>query len=463
MRLAWLRPGLRSKVALFVLVCGLLVSLFHQGLGFNPSSRLLTVYGLVEDGTFVADRWKDQTGDYATINHHIVSDKAPLSSFLVVPAYWAWRAAHGGPAKTRQKERDREIANHFGVAIASAFPFGLFASMTLLRVRREGLPGKRAVPLAMAAAFGSCLTNYGASYFGHMLAAALFLGCYVLAIERERGFVFAGLLGGLSVLAEYPLGLLQVLIGFYLLTGPDRLRRVFLYGLGAGPCAIALLGYNRLVTGKYFDFPYNHVPEQWAAMRTAFGMRLPSPEALWELLFGQYRGLAFYAPALLLAVPLILRAFAGPRRRRNFVMLVMAAHVLLISSYFMWDGGWCTGPRHLAPVIALGLYEGAAAVARRPRNRLVFMLLSLGGAILSLTATATNPMPSQDKRTPAFQIFFPDLFAGKMNNHNFVHELGLDTSAPWVLGAQVGLILLATLFFAWLFQERLRKTPHQRA
>ena len=404
---------MRRLVVSLGLVACFLVVFFHHGLGWNPSSRLLTVYALVDDHELAADDFKKETGDYAEVNHHIYSDKAPLSSFMVLPFYWVIRYAEVGA----QTERDREMGNHIGVLVASAFPFVAFALLMLVRSLREDDNAKRVVWLTMAGAFGTCLANYGGTFFGHMLAAALVLGGYVLACEREEHFAIAGALGGLSVLAEYPVAVTQMLIFGYLLLGPQRWRRAFLYGAGAFPMALLMLAYNKLITGKWLDFPYSHVPEMWHEMHKAFGIRLPDPSAMWELLFGQYRGLAFYAAPLLLLVPLLITSFAGPRRRQLLVLTLMGGNLLLIGSYFKWDGGWCLGPRHLAPLMTLGMYEGVAALARVKRFRGLFYVLCAWSGLVSIMGSATDSMPGEGFHSPAFEVFFPKFWKGELSDH----------------------------------------------
>lgn len=434
---------------LFIAFATALAIFFHQGRSWNVDSRLLTVYALVEQGTLQADKWKSETGDYATVGGHVFSDKAPLSSFLVAPFYWVWRAfEHHRP----QSGLDREAGNHLGVVFASAVPFAVFAALVFSRVRRSFARTGGAVWLALLAACGSCLLSYGGIFFGHMLAATFFLAAYALAVDREKHFVLAGFLGSCAVLTEYTLLVTQVLVCGYLLLGPNRARRFCLYAGGALPGAIAMFVYNRAITGKFSDFPYSHVSDTWAPMKTAFGIRWPNPEAIWELVFGQYRGLAFYAPTLLLFIPLIALHFDGPRRRRNLALLLMTVYVLFIASYFKWDGGWCTGPRHLAPVIALGTYEGAGALARLRRGRLAFTLLALWGCLISVCASATDSIPAESFKAPAFEIFFPRAWKGDTNSHALLVEWGMHPGRYLIV-----LWLALFVAFAWTLEVVYRR------
>jgi hypothetical protein len=434
----------RMRCLALGLACVLLVLFFHQWAGWNGNSRLLTVYALVEEGTLRADRWRGLTGDYAELDGHLYSDKAPLASFVVTPFYWVWR--HG--AREPQTAHDQEAAIHIADTVACAIPFAVFAMLVFRRLARRGLSLRAVVWITLGAAFASPLRCYGSQFLGNMLAATLFLGAYVLAVEDEDNFELAGLLGGLAGAAEYPLILSNAVVLFYLLLGQDRWRRSARYVFGASAPAILLLLYNRQITGHLFDFPYAHENSHFPQMHTVFGMALPSPNALWELTFGQYRGALFYAPALLVLLPLLVLRFDGPARRRRVVLALMGSQLLLISSYFMWNGGFCVGPRHLALFMALGLYEGVAALAGEPRWRLAFALLSAWGILLNLVAVATDALPNDTWHSPVFEIFFPRIQQNDINSHNLLAEAGLPNHR-YTLAVWLGALVVAGLALSW--------------
>jgi hypothetical protein len=111
-----------------------LVTFFHQGTGSNSTSRLMTVYALVEHHTFASDESRGRVQDYAEVGGHIYSDKAPLASLLVVPFYWLWRLPSYAPIG----ELDRRVAEHLGVLLGGALPFAVVALLCVLRVRKCG-------------------------------------------------------------------------------------------------------------------------------------------------------------------------------------------------------------------------------------------------------------------------------------------------------------------------------------
>jgi hypothetical protein len=432
-----LAPG-----AFLFAACLFLVMFFHQGASANPMSRLLTVFALVDDGRLRADRWGNETIDKAIIGGHVYSDKAPLSSFLVLPFYAAWRAYH----RKADSSVYECVGAHLGDVLVAALPFSLFAVLVYRRAASR-LDAPVALRVAWASAFSTCLFNYGNIYYGHMLAALLFLAAFLLAADHGRCGL-AGFLGGCSVDTEYPLALANFILAVWLLGRRGRTwRRTAAYVAGAIVPGAALLAYNFCVTGRLLDFPYSHVSDTWKPMRTAFGIRGPSSEAAWELVFGQYRGLLFYAPTLAVLGPLALRrppAHEVARRRRwGFIVVFAKSQFIFVCSYFKWDGGWCTGPRHLTPLIAILIYEGVGKLADSwPRRRLAFYGTAVVGIFVNAAAAATNPIPAESEIHPMFSVFLPSLYAGRINNHNLAVECHF-RNGSWLFGAWV--LLFAAL------------------
>jgi hypothetical protein len=417
-----------------------LVMFFHQGLSSNPTSRLLTVLALVEDHHLWADRWADQTIDKAIVRGHIYSDKAPLASFVAVPFYAAWRVTHRKAGQTAYED----AAVHASDLVAAAVPFSIFALLLFLQAARR-LDDVHASIIALVTAFSTCLVNYGNVFFGHMMAAALIVGSYALAKERKH-LVLGGFVGGCSVLTEYPAVLTQAILAVWLLGRRGRQWRDSLrFCAGAVGPAIALFAYNAWVTHNPFSLPYAHVTDQWEPMKKLFGVRLPSFEAAWELVFGEYRGILFYAPTLAVLGPLALYHPSMGRGRGQWQWLLVvlcAAQFVFVCSYFKWDGGWCTGPRHLAPVIALLAYEGVGQLAERwPRFRVLFFLTGLMGIVVNIAAASTFPITSESHVHPMFDEFWPAIVENRINGHNLAAEVGLP-NGRWVLGLWAALFVV---------------------
>ena len=416
----------------FVAVVAALVFVFHAGVSANPASRALTVLGLTEIGTLSADPWAKLTIDRAEVNGHTYSDKAPLSSFVVLPFYWVWHHLRGRPFEQRV---DLKVLVLIGDVVAAAIPFAAFVLLLAQRAARW-TRGREAVLFALMAAFGTPLFSYGAMYFGHALGGALLVFAYDAA-TRERGLL-AGFLVGLAVLTELPLAIGGGLVALYLLSRPGGGRLVARYVLGGLPCALALGAYDAAITGSPFDPPYHHLTSAFSTDHP-YVLDLHTFAVAGRLLFGQYRGLFFYAPALLLLLPLSL-ARGESRARRLLLGAFVLAQVGFIASFWMWDGGWCIGPRHLASLMMILLYEGIDALARTPRARLPFFATAGVGIAINLVAVATNPFAPSER--PFTELYWPAFLRGAIAPNNVFRMLGMDLGR-WSLLAWCALFALS--------------------
>jgi hypothetical protein len=402
-----------------------LAFVFHGGIAPNATSRALTVLGLTEMGTLSADPWTGATIDYATVNGHTYSDKAPLSSFVVLPFYFAWSIVRGRPYA---HPFDLKVLVLTGDIVAAGIPLGVFALLVARRASRWVSP-RRAVLLALVGVFGTPLLSYGGSYMGHVLAGLLLALAYHMVtragdegVALERASLIAGLCAGLAVLAELPMAIGTTLIGAYLALRSSGWRLVLRYVAGGAPCAAALGAYQLAITGSPFDPPYHHLPHTFDQARP-YVFDLHALGVAWQLLFGQYRGLFFYAPALLVAAPLAFARLSDGRRRALLACLAVA-QLGFVASFWMWDGGWCVGPRHLAWIMMLFLYEGVQAVAETPRAQPLFVGLAGLGVAINAIAVATNPFAPSTR--PFSELYWPAFVHGTMTKESVFRMLGLD-------------------------------------
>jgi hypothetical protein len=387
----------------FVAVVALLALAFRAGPSANPVSRALTVMAIVENGTLRTDPWANVTSDKAIIDGHTYGDKAPLSSFVVVPFFFVWHAI----APQHATRVDIGAAVLLGEVFASALPFGAFVLLVARRASRAVSP-RDAVWMALAGACGTFVLPYAGTYMGHVLAGTLFVVAYHEATSMPGRAALAGFLAGLAVVAELPTLPAVLLLGLYL--ARQGWRPLLRFTLGGLPCALAFGAYDLVTTGSVFDPPYKFIaPEFVAPGGRIFALDAQAWHAARELLFSEYRGVFFWAPALLLLLPLaVVRA---PAARRSLLLATTVTLYLLVATYWMWAGGWCIGPRHLVPLVMLLLYEGVFAVAQVPWARLPFAALAVLGMAINLTATATNPFV-QSTVHPLRDIFLPALLRG---------------------------------------------------
>jgi hypothetical protein len=415
-----LSPTARNALfsAAFVIGVAALALIFRSGFSTNPGSRVLTVLAVVENGSLRADEWFDLTIDRAIVNGHNYSDKAPLSSFVVIPFYWVWRHVEGGP----QTRADIDAAVLLGDVVAAAIPFGAFALLLYRRAAR-GIPSGEAVFVALLAASGTSLLSYAGTYFGHALSSTLFVFSYAAATRSPAPrALLAGVLAGLAVLTELPVAIGAVSLGVFLVARPGGVKLALGYAAGGLPFALVLGLYNAAITGSALDPPYNHLTSTFYTMHP-YALDLHTLAIARDLLVSQYRGLFFYAPALILLAPLaVVRAETSARRW--LLVGFVGAYFLFVASFWVWDGGWCVGPRHLAPIMIVLLYEGVDALARSaPGQRLPFVGLAAAGVAINVIAVATNPIGEASRR-PFSLVYWPAFARGEIEPDNVFQALG---------------------------------------
>ncbi len=141
-----------------------------------------------------------------------------------------------------------------------------------------------------------------------------------------------------------------------------------------GPIAAACgwwLWFNQHRFGAPFDFGYQ------AGIQRDFALA-NLPVGVLGQLVSPGRGVLFYAPWVLLALP----GFAALRRRHRALAWTLAgAGALQLMFYALrstWWGNWCWGPRYLVPVLPLVAMLAASAVAERRWRRWGWGLAGLG-------------------------------------------------------------------------------------
>ena len=110
----------------------------------------------------------------------------------------------------------------------------------------------------------------------------------------------------------------------------------------------------------------------------------PALTGLLRLTLFPNKGLVFYAPIVLLAVPGLLAI----RRRDTPLFLALAASTLAVvasaSAWWAWDGQAAWGPRLVLPALPMALLACAAAIDARPFWRRAAPVLAAAGAAVNL-------------------------------------------------------------------------------
>jgi hypothetical protein len=428
-----------------ILTLALLASyFFDRAITPNPTSRFLPIITFVQNGSWKIDRLKDWTQDKAKIGEHYYTDKAPFSSWLVVPFDFAYMKLF----------RPVEAFSHFYVAfslgnlLCGVLPFLFLVSVIFLELGLQRR-ARSAVWLSTLPLFGSPLAVYSGTFFGHLLAGALILASWQI-VKLARFPIFAGLLGGMAVLTEYPTSILVLGLGVSSWMARRRLLDALHFCLGGSPALIALLSYNWVLTDSPFHLAYSFVDDPaFQQMKTAFGFGLPSITAMISLLAGPSRGLLIYAPATAALAWSVRRL---PRIWLHPMAIAGVAFFISISAYKMYWGGWAFGPRHLIPALFLVFYEGLLWFERSSSPKWLIFALSSVGVFNAWMANATvTYMIPENYEYPYFSLFWLDLLAGKANANNLATVLlGIPPIVACILWLPLFIGCVAAFHYAFL-------------
>jgi hypothetical protein len=480
---AWIesRRDQRASVFLFLIALLCYVYFFPRWSDPNQNSRLNMVVAIVDDGTFQIDKYVANTVDYAKVDGHYYSDKAPGAALLGVPVYAALKWALQLPVlepltqrltnsaafeSTLRTDGSGVSADKVRFALAqvvlSFFTNALPSALTVVLLFRLMGSVTPAVPARAAVAVSYGLLSpafaYANAFYGHQLSAfLLFAAFYILATRsgpNMRGFqaALAGLCAGYAVVTEFPALLIASVLVLFALwriwqSGELSLAAPFL--LGVFICAAGLMLYNNAIFGGPFKLGYSN-SELWTQQHSSgfFSLTRPNTEALWGISLSQYRGLLLLSPALAFALPgLLVWLWSGVGRAECLV--VLGATVLMVlfnASSTMWWGGFAVGPRYLLPALpffAMGMVfmlteDKPPALKLLLGAAMVFSFVAVWGLTL-----ADQAFPSDTIKNPLLEYALPNWQGGNIarNIGTLIGLKGIDSVVP-LLGTVAFLLLL---------------------
>ncbi len=342
----------------------------------NNATRLFAAIELVERGDARIDGWAPLTIDKAVFDGHVYLDKAPGMTLLALPAVALADAvtgerATGGATLPGDIRLDRFLKLRLRLAAITGPALLTAIAAVLLYDLGLALTGRAAAGLvaALGYALGSPIWGLSTTIMGHAAVAALFvIAIWALWRAAIRGQGAPALIGGLAlgyaVVVEYQAVLAGSAIALWgawrLRTRPDRGRLLGLAAAGGIVGLMPLLAYNLIAFGTPFRIGYAGVQGFEGMQQGLFGLGVPRLSVLFEIVFGDRRGLIWVAPVLVLAAPGLVM-LAEDRRGRGIglaAIAVVAIGLLVNAAYVYWDGGNATGPRHamaMVGLLALGL------------------------------------------------------------------------------------------------------------
>jgi hypothetical protein len=330
-----------------------------------------------------------RTIDVVRFHGHVYSTKAPGLAAVSVPPYMVLRTA--GVHTTGGPKRLIWALHLWGVVLPAAI------LLLLVRRRADRMEPGFGTVTAVSLGAASLILPFSTVFFSHVLSATLgFAAFTILAREREtrpssRLVLAGGLVAGLAFSVEYPLGIVALVLGLFVLSGGDRLRRASIYGLGVGLGALPTFAFNTWAFGTPF-----HLPEEgWHHAGTEplpglLGVTRPTLDTALRIVF--YPG--GIGPILLPALfGVVLLWRRGSRLQAALPILVAGLLLLLNSASVEPFGGASPGPRFM--ISALPFLAVPLAIAYRAIPGATLGLVCGGGAFV-VGATLTMPLEAWD-------------------------------------------------------------------
>jgi hypothetical protein len=379
------------------------------GPGANQTAHLATVHALAR-GSSNIDVERHWTGDTAYFGGHFYAAKAPGLALVTTPYFLLLEHVHLVPSLPlpsvlfpKAQERMPRTAL-WEVALFGAVLPGFLLLLLVRGVVDEVVPGFGSAA-AIAVGGASILGIMATMFFDHALSACLAFASFAVLRRRlsVRACAAAGLLVGLAVVVELPLAIAVVVLGGYAFMRERQLLHLGAYASGAIVGVVPLLAFDRWAFGSPFTLAYSKavsIPgvtgHDVLGQNSAgfFGVGLPDPKGMMDLLFSSY-GLLVLAPIWGLAlVGILLMRREGWKAEANVSAAIALLFLLYNSGYIQLFGGMTAGPRFLVPTIPFLALPLATAWRRNP---LTAWSLCLASGVVSWTIIAANPMgPAED-------------------------------------------------------------------
>ena len=272
-------------------------------------------------------------------------------------------------------------------AAAATFAFLLFCAM--------GIERRTALTAALMLALATPLFAYSGWFFSEPLACALFMAAAWSLFGRSdcitlrRAVLGAALLGFAVLVRPTHILLAPIFLAGILVRERRAGVKAAVIAAAVFTLAVAIyLGYNYHVFGNPFQFGY---PDSVEAGKHVTGFETPLRVGLTGFLVSPGKSIFLFAPPVFLALwglPALWR-----RDRGLAIIATMSLPMALgfYARYTQWEGGYCFGPRYLAPaLVLLALALGPVLAEAGQSTRAVAIVLFAAGAGVQALGLATS-------------------------------------------------------------------------
>src|SRR6202158_3190461 len=325
---------------------------FYEGGGWNQNSRVDLLRAIVARHTLQIDAYHENTQDKAHFRGHYYSDKAPGLVFLAVPFALAARPALRMLGVDPESARGEIALSYLMDAGAVGLPTALAGVCLFFLGLRFGGGSSGAAFATLVMGLGTPMWAYASLFWAHALVGACLSFAFAAALKlREsknaRGdFLWGlavGLAAGWATVTEYPAAPASAILAVLALSQAwsrgtaARWRVVVGIGLGAGICAMVLLGYLYAAFGTFRPSYSYYDASSFSFMQQQgyLGLTYPHPDRLLQILFGCSRGL-FFASPVLVAAPVGLWWLWREKAYRA----AAAAAVAIVAYYFLFNASF---------------------------------------------------------------------------------------------------------------------------
>jgi hypothetical protein len=431
--------GSRAPSVLLFLLLLLPYAYFNDGTGWNQRSRLAELHAVVIQRSVNIDFYHEVTGDKALVNGHYYSEKAPAIAFLALPAFAVTVAAQ----RVLGVDPDREAGWEFSQWLTTACSVSLLAALggvAFFSLLRRSMSPHRALAGTLAVFLGTLTWPYATALFAHsgtigLLSIAMWCVLDEEGRSRNRDLL-GGLCAGLAVAAEYPavfaaggLAVILVLADW---------KRALRFCLAALPAALLIMLKNYVVTGNPLTLSYGSNPE--FPVETAanhFGHRIPGIDDVTGVLFSEYRGLFFWSPVLLMAVPGLVKLARTARPVAIVIVAVFLLQLVQVAGFYRWFGGNSIGARYLSPAIPFLGFAAAHGIDRFPKAGAALTAVSVA---LMAMVTAIDIAPVGEVTRPLMEIYLP-----RVMEEGFAKNLGTALGLPPLTSLDVLAVLMVAI------------------